>query len=85
MCRKQSESEMGNKGKKRTGVHKKSLSETQIRRGLGWSGRPDLNWRPLRPERSALAKLSHAPLALDSKIISQHRREVNVMCNAPQT
>lgn len=28
---------------------------------MGWSGRPDLNWRPLRPERSALAKLSYAP------------------------
>ena len=26
-----------------------------------WSGRADLNRRPLRPERSALSKLSHAP------------------------
>ena len=26
-----------------------------------WSGRPDLNRRPLGPEPSALAKLSHAP------------------------
>ena len=26
-----------------------------------WSGREDLNLRPRRPERRALAKLSHAP------------------------
>ena len=26
-----------------------------------WSGRQDLNLRPLRPERNALAKLSYAP------------------------
>ena len=26
-----------------------------------WSGREDLNLRPLRPERSALARLSHTP------------------------
>ena len=32
------------------------------RRGQGkWSGREDLNLRPLRPERNALAKLSYAP------------------------
>ncbi len=27
-----------------------------------WSGRQDLNLRPLRPERNALAKLSYAPM-----------------------
>ncbi len=27
------------------------------------SGRQDLNLRPLRPERSALAKLSYAPMS----------------------
>ena len=31
------------------------------RRVFAKSGRLDLNQRPLRPERSALAKLSHAP------------------------
>lgn len=30
-------------------------------RFLFWSGRQDLNLRPLRPERNALAKLSYAP------------------------
>ncbi len=29
---------------------------------LPLSGRPDLNRGPLRPERSALAGLSHAPI-----------------------
>jgi hypothetical protein len=29
----------------------------------GWSGRQDLNLRPLRPERNALAKLSYAPMS----------------------
>ena len=29
--------------------------------GLSKSGRQDLNLRPLRPERSALAKLSYSP------------------------
>ena len=28
---------------------------------MDWSGRAELNRRPLRPERSALTGLSHAP------------------------
>ena len=36
-----------------------------FRRGLYESGRQDLNLRPLRPERSALAKLSYSPVKPD--------------------
>ena len=34
-----------------------------------WSGREDLNLRPLRPERSALARLSHAPFVFKHYLI----------------
>src|SRR5690606_5311327 len=40
---------------------------------LGWSGRPDLNWRPLRPERSALTKLSYAPIQAQRDYSPCHR------------
>ncbi len=32
-----------------------------------WSGREDLNLRPQRPERCALAKLSHAPIEVTNR------------------
>jgi hypothetical protein len=35
---------------------------------LSKSGRQDLNLRPLRPERSALAKLSYSPAKQQSRI-----------------
>ncbi len=34
---------------------------------LNQSGRQDLNLRPLRPERSALAKLSYSPKSYNDK------------------
>jgi hypothetical protein len=43
----------------RSGGHRPSLRTSGA--SDEWSGREDLNLRPLRPERSALAKLSHAP------------------------
>ncbi len=38
---------------------------------LNQSGRQDLNLRPLRPERSALAKLSYSPAKQKHKIAHQ--------------
>src|SRR3989304_7041678 len=40
---------------------RKSLCRSLYCIGLYKSGREDLNLRPLRPERSALAKLSYSP------------------------
>jgi hypothetical protein len=41
---------------------------------LKWSGREDSNLRPLGPEPSALARLSHAPVGYDSRFIPRARR-----------
>jgi hypothetical protein len=38
-----------------------------LRERLTWSGRQDLNLRPLRPERNALAKLSYAPTSTNAR------------------
>ena len=40
---------------------------------LNQSGRQDLNLRPLRPERSALAKLSYSPI---TKSHREHRDKI---------
>src|SRR5690606_32128559 len=38
-----------------------SPSQSGLRRAFAWSGRRDLNPRPLPPQGSALTKLRHAP------------------------
>ena len=45
------------------------------------SGRHDLNMRPLRPERSALARLSYAPiLGLRYRAFCQSRMRASLRC-----
>ncbi len=43
---------------------KKTLRNNLVSQGFHQSERQDLNLRPLRPERSALARLSYAPMGL---------------------
>ena len=59
-------------GKRRDGRKPAAISAGNVKRkkplpitdnGFDESGRLDSNQRPLRPERSALAKLSHAPFS----------------------
>jgi hypothetical protein len=45
-------------------TNKKTLRNTWVSQGFRQSERQDLNLRPLRPERSALARLSYAPMIM---------------------
>ena len=58
-----------------------ATSQVVAQNGLKKSGRHDLNMRPLRPERSALARLSYAPiLGLRYRAFCQSRMRASLRC-----
>ena len=63
------------------GAQKRACRKRLAAKKLGKSGRHDLNMRPLRPERSALARLSYAPRESKLRILAIRPKRLNRNAN----